>query len=86
MNRGRIFRRRFDTRMDRLQHTAGQIEDQIEKVRDQAREGLVRGREAFVSLEQSMVRNIRKHPALYAIAGLALLSLLVASILRDRRA
>ncbi len=71
--------------MDRLQHTAGQIEDQLGKVRDQARDGLERGRVALVSLERSMVRNVREHPSLYVIAGLALLGLLVARIMRDRR-
>ena len=85
MNRGRIFRRRFDTRMDRLQNTAEQIEDRLEKVKDQAREGLVRGQKAFISFEKSMARNFREHPSLYLLAGAALLGLLLVSVLRDRR-
>jgi len=85
MNRGRIFRHRFDTRMDRLQTAAEHLENQMEKVRDQAREGLERGRDALVSIERSMVRNVRDNPALYLVGGLVLLGLLLAKISRDRR-
>jgi len=71
--------------MDRLHSAAGQLEDQIGKVRDQAREGLVRGREALISLEHSVMRNFRRNPSLYAVAGFVLLGLLVARIVRERR-
>ena len=85
MNRGRIFRRRFDTRMDRLHSAAGQIEGQIEKAREHAREGIERGRDAILSMERSLVRNFRQNPSLYLIIGGALLGLLVFSLFNDRR-
>ncbi len=90
MNRGRIFRRRrFDARMDRLQDTAGELEtkvrDQAAAIAEQAREGLERGRAAFVSFEQAMARKVRANPALYLAAGAALVGLLLAKLLMDRR-
>lgn len=89
MKRGRIFRRRFDTRVDRLHETTGQIEtrvrDQAAAIAGQARQGLVRGREALTSLEQALTRSIRENPSFYLAAGVALVGLLVAKLVLDRR-
>lgn len=75
--------------MDRLQTTAT---DQIEKARDQAsilagqaRKGLERSGEALISFEQAVARNFRANRSIYAVAGAALLALLAAKWLLDRR-
>jgi len=75
-----------------LQSLVEPWEEPIDKVREQAahmaehaREKLVRGREAMVSLEEAVVRNVRQNPRLYVMAGLALLGLLLAKRFFDRR-
>lgn len=78
--------------MDRLQSLVEPWEDQIDKVREQAvmvaeqaKEGLVRGREAMVSLEEAVVRRVQQNPRFYIMAGLALVGLLLAKRFFDRR-
>ncbi len=78
--------------MDRLQSLVEPWEEQIDKVREQAahvveqaREGLVRGRDTMVSLEEAMVRSVKQNPRFYIMAGLALIGLLLAKRFFDRR-
>ncbi len=83
MNRGRIFRRRHaTTRLDRLQNAAG---ERIGQARDHARERLVRGREALISLEHSLARRFRRNPSLYLAGGLLLGVMAAAWIVRGWR-
>jgi hypothetical protein len=75
--------------MDRLQGTAGEVEtkafDQARIIVGQAREGLERGREALVTFERVVAENVRSNSSLYAAAGAALIGLLLAKLLLDRR-
>ncbi|MEI6351159.1 MAG: hypothetical protein WCP06_08635 [Verrucomicrobiota bacterium] len=89
MNRGRNFRRRFDTGIDRLQHTASQVEskvkDQASALAEQAREGYTRSRDTLVSLEHALERNVRANRGFYIAAALALIGLLAAKLILDWR-
>ena len=89
MNRGKTFRSRFDMRLNQLQDTADHIEeamrDQATALAEQTREGLKWGQKAVSSWEKKVEKSMRANPGLYAGAALALIGLLLAKILLDRR-
>ena len=89
MNRGRIFRRRVDTGLGRLQETAGHLQermkDQASALADQTREGLTRSRDTLMSWEHAMERNIRQNRALYIATLGVLVGLIAAKLILDWR-
>jgi len=89
MNRGKTFRSRFDMRLHQLQDTADHIEsavrDQATALADQTRDGLMRGQKAVSGWEKTMERSMRSNPTYYLGTALALIGLLLAKMLYDRR-
>jgi len=86
MNRGR-FSRRFN--ITRFQDKAGQMEervkDQATALAEQAREGVIRSRDAIVTFERAVVRNFQENPTLFVAIGVALLGIFISKLVIERR-
>ena len=86
MNRAKIFRRRFDRGMDRLQEKMDEtIGTRTATIAKQARQGWMRGREEVDALEKALVRNVQSNSGLYLAGLVALVGLIVAKALFDYR-
>lgn len=89
MNRGNTFRSRFDMRMHRLHDTADEFEstvkEQASAIAEHTREGILRGQKAVTAWEKRLEASLQGNPMLYFGAALAVIGLLIAKILLDRR-
>jgi len=76
-------------RLHQLQDTADHIEsavlDQASLLAEKTSKGLKQGKKAVTFWEKSAEESIRANPMLYAGAALALIGLLIAKLLFDRR-
>ncbi|MDD5351188.1 MAG: hypothetical protein PHQ12_13340 [Chthoniobacteraceae bacterium] len=89
MRRGKAFRSRFDMRLHQLQKTADEVgsamRGQATELAEQAREGLMRGKNTVWSWEKWAGRSMRANPVLYAGAALVVFGLALVLLRPVRR-
>jgi hypothetical protein len=89
MRRGRMFRRRFDVQMDRIQETVGQLETNVRNqavvLGEQARSTVEQGIKSIGAYEHRLAGSIRKNPALYVGGGLLVAAVLLLMFGRARK-
>lgn len=92
MNRGKIFRKRFNQQLHDLHDTADHLQtavhDRAAMLAEQTRDGWKKSQKMMSGWEKTVEDSVKSNPMLYfgtALAAVALASLLAAGMIMSRR-
>ena len=88
MRRGRMFRRRIDGQVEKIQETVGQLEANIRykagEIAQQAKGRMNQGMQQIGTYENRLATSIRQNPEIYLSATLIVGALLILWLSRPR--